>query len=603
MSDNISEKLRQLRSAMQEQQIAAYLIPSSDPHQSEYVAPHWQIRQWLSGFTGSAGMLVITADHAGLWTDSRYFLQAEQELANNPFVLHRQKVPHAPEHITWLADHLPAGAQVGLDGYLFSVDQVRHLERQLQEKKIKVLTDVDLISAGWPDRPPLPTSTVFAHELRYAGQSREDKLQQIREAMNATGADYYLLTTLDDIAWTLNLRAGDVDYNPVAIAYLLIGQERSVLFTDDSRITEELHNQLDQAGVDIQAYDRIVDHLRTLRSNSRIRIDESTISFRLFEAIPTAQRLPGDNIPRRLKACKNDTEIQHIRRVMVRDGVALLRVFRWLEKQLQQGEQVTEAEVAQRLHYARSQQDHYVGESFSAIVGYQANGAIVHYRPHPESSAVIRPEGILLVDSGGQYLDGTTDITRTIALGPPTDEQRRHFTLVLRGYIALETIQFPQGTSGGQLDVLARQYLWKQGLDYGHGTGHGVGFFLNVHEPPQGFAPSVTTSRGSSVFQAGMLTSNEPGFYLTGAYGIRIENLILCVQADTTDFGEFLAFEPLTLFPIDHRLIDPAMLSPAELRWLNNYHRKVFDQLSPYLTEAETDWLAVRCTGQIHLPD
>ncbi len=589
----VNERIAALRQAMRKYGIDAFLVPSSDPHQSEYVADHWKSREWLSGFTGSAGTLIVTTDHAGLWTDSRYFLQAEQQLADSEVELHKQQTPHAPEHVQWLADQLDAGSSVGCDGFLFSVRQIRHMEKHLRPHGIDLHYDLELIGDIWEERPPLPDDEIFEFDIRYAGKSRKEKLERIRERVHAREADQYLVTTLDDIAWTLNLRGHDVEYNPVFISYLMLRDSDALLFLDPDKVPDELAVLLAEDGVELRPYASILPYLESLEEDVDVLIDPASTNIRLFDAIPEEQRMEGENIPRKLKAIKNETEIDHIRRVMVKDGVALLKLYRWLEAILQ-SRSVTEFEVARQLDHFRRAQGNYHGESFSAIVGYKANGAIVHYRPDPETSASLQRDGLLLLDSGGQYEEGTTDITRTTALGESTEEQRRDYTLVLKGHIALATIQFPEGSSGAQLDPLARMYLWREGLNYGHGTGHGVGFFLNVHEPPQGFA-GMAGGRGSTPLQPGMLTSNEPGFYKDGEYGIRIENLVLCVKGPETDYGKFLKFETLTLFPIDLDLIETELLTKAEKQWLNSYHERVFEALSPYLNPEELGWLEQKC--------
>ncbi len=588
------EKINALRGEMASCGLDAYLIPSSDPHQSEYVAEHWKVREWLSGFTGSAGILIVTKDHAGLWTDSRYFLQAEQQLAGTCITLHKQRVAHAPEHVRWLAEQLPEGSTVGLNGYLFSVLQLRHLEKYLLPKAIEITVDLELVGDLWLDRPVLPVEPVFDFPVSYAGLSCKEKLAAIRDEMRDQGADYHLVTTLDDIAWTLNLRGGDVDYNPVFISYLLVGHSRSYLFINPDKVPANLRARLQEDGVELLRYAFIEDFLEELPVETRIWVDNRTTSIRLFNAIDEEQLISGPNIPRRLKALKNQTEIRHIRQAMLKDGVALVKLYRWLEAALT-SRAVTEYEVARQLEHFRSGQGDYFGESFPAIAGYNSNGAIVHYRPFPDKSAEIHSEGILLLDSGGQYINGTTDITRTVALGIPTDEQRRVFTLVLKGHIALASIRFPAGTTGAQLDTLARMFLWREGLNYGHGTGHGVGFFLNVHEPPQGFATSATTSRGTTAFEPGMFTSNEPGYYKTGEYGIRTENLVLCVEGPESSGERFLEFETLTLFPIDLELLDISLLTAMEKQWLNDYHQHVFEKLAPLLNPEEVSWLEQKC--------
>ncbi|GJM34366.1 MAG: Xaa-Pro aminopeptidase [Saprospiraceae bacterium] len=574
----------------------AYIVPSHDPHQSEYVADRWKSREWLSGFTGSAGLLVVTAQHAGLWTDSRYFTQAEQQLKGSSIVLHKQRIPHAPEHVSWLVDNLSKGATVGVDGNLFSVSQIRYLAKHFYEKEIDINHDFDLIEEIYKDRSGLPGAEVFEHKLEYAGRSREEKLALIREEMTKKALSFWLVTTLDDIAWVLNLRSADVNFNPLFISYLVIGEEISYLFIQKGKINKELEDELQTAGIFLKEYAEIEPFLQNLSPEKTIAIDPAATSIRLFNAIPEGRSHQEKNLIRQLKAIKTEHEVSHIRQAMVKDGVALTRLFRWLEGELRE-RAVSEVEVADKLAGFRSQQANYYGESFAAIVGYNANGAIVHYRPEPGKCAMIESKGILLLDSGGQYMDGTTDITRTIALGEPTATQKRHFTLVLKGNIALSMMKFPEGTSGAQLDGFARQYLWQEGLNFGHGTGHGVGYFLNVHEPPQGFATSAVTSRGATPFEPGMFTSNEPGYYEDGKYGIRIENLELCIKVEATDYGQFLAFETLTLFPIDRNLMDMALLTETEKQWLNDYHAKVFEQLSPKLEKEEVAWLAQKCAG------
>lgn len=590
--NSIDARLAQLRREMAESRLDAYIVPSQDPHQSEYVADYWKTRAWISGFTGSTGLAIITADHAGLWTDSRYFLQAEAELAGSEFVLHRLKVPYMPEHVDWLLETLPTGSTVGCDGSVFSVSQIQYLARQLDAKGIHLAHQEGLVGRIWEERPLLPRNEAFELEVAYAGQSRADKLALIRQGMN--GQPYYFVATLDDIAWALNIRGSDVEYNPVCISYLMIGQKKAHWFVHEQKVSPGLRNTLEQDGVQIHSYEVIESFLENLAGLQPVLYDPASTSIRLYELLDEEQWKKSKNLIRPLKAIKNETEIRYIRQAMRKDGVALLRLYRWLETELQY-RTVTEYELAQKLAGFRREQGNYFGESFAAIVGYGANGAIVHYKPEADTSAEIHPEGILLLDSGGQYLEGTTDITRTTALSGPTDEQRRHYTLVLKGNIGLSRAVFPEGTSGVQLDILARLHLWRAGLNYGHGTGHGVGFFLNVHEPPQGFTPNPRGERGETPFQPGMLTSNEPGFYKTGAYGIRIENLELCIEGPTTDEGRFFCFEPVTLFPIDLKLAEPAMLTEEEREWLNDYHQKVFQELAPMLTEEERKWLEARC--------
>lgn len=590
----INTRLTALRVAMKKRGIDAYIIPSSDPHQSEYVAEHWKSRTWITGFTGSAGIAVVTQQHAGLWTDSRYFIQAEEELKGSKFILHKQGVPHAPEHIEWLGQNLPKGAKVACDGALFSVGQIRKLAKDLYHQNIEIDTEQDLIAEVWKDRPSLPEAPIFAHKTNLAGRTRSEKLKDIRTKMNIEDADFHLITTLDDIAWVFNIRSNDIEFNPVAIAYAIIGQEIAYLFIDPNKVSKELKDAFREEGIFVKTYDSIADILRKLPPSKNILVDQKTISIRLYNAINEEQILKGENITAQLKAIKNPTEIKHIKAAMRKDGVALLKLYRWMEKEVPE-RVVSEYEVSEQLAQFRKEQGDYHGESFPAIVGYRSNGAIVHYRPLRNKSAVIKPEGILLLDSGGQYFNGTTDITRTTTFDEPTEEQKRNYTLVLQGHIAIANIKFPTGTKGAQLDTLARMHLWQYNLNYGHGTGHGVGYFLNVHEGPQSISPNVSIGRGTVAFEPGMLTSNEPGFYKTGSYGIRIENLVLCVKDVENEYGDFLKFETLTLFPIDVNLIDKNLLTANEIKWLNTYHEQVFAEISPLLDKEEKAWLKEKC--------
>ncbi len=574
---------------MEDHALGAYIVPSNDPHQSEYVANHWKLRAWLSGFTGSAGIVVITRNAAGLWTDSRYFLQAEEQLKDSGIQLHRLGNSRPPEHLYWLRDELPFNSRIGFDGQLFSMEQVRQIEHKLEEKDME-LVDVDLLSDLWLDRKPLPTDEVFELSTKAVGKSRHDKLMLVQQQLQERQIDFHLVTALDDIAWLFNLRGKDVDCNPVFYSYAVIGRNIAHLFVDFSKISDEIRANLKADGVFLKSYDLIEVFLNELTADRNILLDPATTSYRLYQALGKTDIEEGKPIIPALKSIRNEAEIVFLRQAMQKDGVALLRLYRLLEAELEKGT-ITECAIAEQLHAFREAQGDYFGESFPAIVGYASNGAIVHYRPEPDTCAEVKNENILLLDSGGQYLQGTTDITRTVALGEPTDEQRRNFTLVLKGMIALSDVRFPKDTAGIQLDALARQYLWQHGLNYGHGTGHGVGFFLNVHEPPQSISP---TPRGRALtkLQAGMVTSNEPGFYKDGEYGIRTENLILCVESEMAGFCHF---ETLTLFPIDTRLIDNKLLSATEKDWLNTYHQKVFDHLSPSLEQDEVEWLQIKC--------
>lgn len=589
----INNRLAALRLNMKAENIAAFIVPSSDPHQSEYLASHWQFRQWITGFTGSAGVFFITETHAGLSTDSRYFIQAEEELSTNEVVLHKQKIAHAPQVIPWLIEHLNTGDTIGIDPQLFSIAQINNYKKQLADTGLSLQFSSDLIKKTWVDRPSLPNDKIFDFDVSYAGSSRLEKINKIRAKMQEDRIDYHLITTLDDIAWIFNIRGSDIESNPVAMAYAVIGKDTALLFAEEEKFESSLLHQLHAEGISVRPYLSISSYLEVLGEQERVLLAPGKTNAYLYDSIKSAQIIRGDTISTAMKAIKHPVEVEHIKAAMLKDGVALTRLFRWLETTLQD-RSVKETEVATQLAQFRKEQGDYHGESFSAIVGYQGNGAIVHYRAQEATCADILPEGILLLDSGGQYLNGTTDITRTIALSPPTDIQKRDYTLVLKGHISLATLRFPHGTRGNQMEVLARRPLWQYGLNYGHGTGHGVGFFLNVHEGPQALSPA-NKGKAAEVFEAGMFTSNEPGFYKTGEYGIRIENLVLCVEDQETEFGKFLKFETLSLFPIDTTLIDFSLLTKEEVQWLNDYHAEVFEKLSPLLSQAESRWLQEKC--------
>lgn len=589
----INKRIAKLRLNMKAQNFDAFIIPSGDPHSSEYVAPHWQFRTWISGFTGSAGVVFITPDYAGLSTDSRYFLQAEEELASSEVVLHRQKIPHHPQVIPWLIKNLPSSTVVGIDPRLFSINQVNAFEKALREKGLQLGYSTDIIDLTWEDRPPLPAKSIFELSIEYTGQSRVEKIKLIQDEMKSQELQQHLISSLDDIAWVFNIRGYDVECNPVAIAFAVIELDKAILFIDERKVPESIQQKLQKESIEIRAYEQIETYLNALEQSSTILLSPAHTNSFLYQAIQSAQIKKGATISTLLKSKKNETEISNIQKAMLKDGVALTKLYRWLDKVLEE-RSVPETEVAEQLIEFRKAQGEYYGESFSAIVGYNGNGAIVHYRAKPETCAAIQREGILLLDSGGQYHCGTTDITRTIALGPITPEQKRNYTLVLKGHIAIAILRFPYGTSGNQIDILARKALWEDGLNYGHGTGHGVGAFLNVHEGPQSIS-SAKSGKAAQAFEPGMLTSNEPGFYKTNEYGIRIENLVLCVEDQQTAFGRFLRFETLTLFPIDKSLIDFPLLTKEEVDWLNNYHQNVEQQLSPLLNEEERAWLTEKC--------
>jgi Xaa-Pro aminopeptidase len=588
MNGTIPERLATLRTLMEKNELAAYIVPSADPHQSEYVASRWQRRVYISGFTGSAGTVALTLDAGGLWTDSRYFLQAETQLAGSGLELFRVGNTDVPELEDWLGAVLTEGAVVGADPWVFSVGAWDAMANKLKGHGVElVAVDIDLVEDVWGDDcPALPASTILAHPVEFAGVSVDEKLMSMAAALTEAGADAYLMAALDEIAWFFNLRGADVDFNPVFIAYALITREGATLFTEPSRLDPAAREGL-PASVAVAPYDGILDAIAGLEGK-KVWFDPALVNRRLGEALGEAGALAGRRKGPVMdwKGAKNPAEAAGIRAAHVRDGVAMVRFLRWLEEAVPAGGQ-TELSVEEKLLALRAEGERYVGPSFSAIVGYAGHGAIVHYRATEESCAEIRPEGILLVDSGGQYLDGTTDITRTLAMGPPTEQQRRAYTAVLRGHLRLGHARFAAGTDGYQLDILARSALWEEALDYGHGTGHGVGAYLCVHEGPF----SVSLRKNLTPLVPGNVLSNEPGFYETDGFGIRIENLILTVEDQENPYGRFLAFEALTLCPYDRRLIEKGMLTAKEIGWVDAYHATVRAALSPLLDGADLTWL------------
>ncbi|MDR0798754.1 MAG: aminopeptidase P family protein, partial [Dysgonamonadaceae bacterium] len=558
---------------------------------SEYTPAHWKTREWISGFTGSAGTIVITAGQAGLWTDSRYFLQATEQLQDSGIDLFKMGMPGTPTSREWLAGQLSTGDCIGIEGAVFPASEVLDWIRFFEKHQIHIRTDFAPYNILWKNRPEIPKHPVYLLPETLTGLSAQAKIEQTRLAMREKGANLTIIATLDTVAWLFNLRGNDVEYNPTAVCYAIISENEAVLFISSEKITKEVSDNLQKQGIQIADYSTIVDYVRqkTTSAETSLLITPAKLNYQLYEAInPQTACIETDVHPAdQLKSIKNETEIAGIRQAMQRDGVALVKFHRWLENALAAGETVTELDISTKLREYRSEQKQYAGESFETIAGYAEHGAIVHYGATQESNAVIQPQGILLIDSGAQYLDGTTDITRTIAAGPVSDAMKTDYTHVLKGHIALASARFPKGTKGIQLDVLARQFLWKNGTNYLHGTGHGVGHFLNVHEGPQ----SIRMEHNPTELQPGMVTSNEPGLYRAGAYGIRIENLLLTVPDQTTKFGEFYAFETLTLCPIDTKLIDTKLLNPEEKDWLNHYHQKVYQLLSPFLSIEENSWL------------
>lgn len=591
---NINQRLSDLREVMQREHLAAFIFPSTDPHQSEYVAEHWKGREWISGFDGSAGTAVVTMNAAALWTDSRYFLAAEEQLKGTEFQLMRLKIEGTPTIAEWIGRECGAGAEVGIDGWCSSVSDVKDLIANLRKQGgITLRTNFDPLKLIWRDRPTIPENPVEIYPLQYAGEATHDKIARIRQALRETHADGMLMAALDDIAWTLNLRGTDVHCSPVFVSYLLISTTDVTLFINKAKLSPEVVEYLKSESVAVAPYDEISKGLKDYFEYN-ILLDPNEVNYTLYKS--AVREIVEEESPvKRMKTVKNEREISGFRSAMLKDGIAMVKFLKWIdewkENSSMAGGQQTEISISERLEALRAEQPLYKGLSFDTIAGYQAHGAIVHYEATPETDIPLKPEGFLLLDSGAQYLDGTTDITRTIALGPLTEEQKRVYTLVLKGHIQIELCKFPSGASGTQLDILAREALWREGLNYLHGTGHGVGTFLNVHEGPH----QLRMEWKPAPLVAGMTLTDEPGIYLAGKFGVRIENTLLITPYKETEFGRFLQFEPLTLCPIDKSPIIADMLLPEELSWLNAYHQHVFVTLSPHLSPTETDWLRIAC--------
>ena len=586
MKQHIKERIRAFRTMLCANGLKAFIIPSTDPHLSEYVAPHWMSREWISGFTGSAGTVVILADKAGLWTDSRYFLQAENELEGSGITLYKEMLPETPSITEFLCQNLHPGESAGIDGKMFSVQQVEQMKEELAAHRLRIELAGDLLEEIWEDRPSIPDSPAFIYDIRYAGKSCGEKLSDIRAELKKKGIYALLLTALDEVAWTLNLRGSDVHCNPVVVSYLLITQENATLFISPEKVTPEVKAYLEEQKIGLQKYDEVETFLSSFHGEN-ILIDPRKTNYAVYSAInPQCSVVRGESPVALLKAVRNEQEIAGIHAAMQRDGIALVKFLKWLEEAVP-SEKETELSIDKKLHEFRAAQPLYMGESFDTIAGYKEHGAIVHYSATPESDAVLRPKGFLLLDSGAQYLDGTTDITRTIALGELTEEEKTDYTLILKGHIALAMAKFPAGTRGAQLDILARMPIWNYGMNFLHGTGHGVGHFLSVHEGPQ----SIRMNENPVTLQPGMVTSNEPGVYKAGSHGIRTENLTLVCKDKEGMFGEYYKFETITLCPICKKGIVKEMLTPEETEWLNDYHRTVYEKLSAGLTREEREWL------------
>lgn len=595
----IQERLAALRQQMKSAGVDACLIPTNDFHGSEYVGDYFKAREYISGFTGSAGTVVVMREQAGLWTDGRYFLQAEEQLAGTGITLYRMLEEGVPTVQEFLEQQMTPGQRLAFDGRMVSSAYARGLAARLKGRGVSILSSRDLVGEIWKDRPALSCEPVFELDVEYAGESRADKIHWIKLWMEQQKLDAFVISSLDDIAWLLNLRGGDVEYNPVFLSYLAVQSDRVVLFAQRESFSGELIGRLAQDGVSLCPYGDIYGYLGTLPAGTALGMDPQVVNFAMTQAIPSHVRGVYAANPTVLrKAVKNETEVRHEREAHIKDGVAVTKLIYWLKKEMREGNtSLTEISVSDRLEQFRQEGSHYLGQSFAPIAGYQEHGAIVHYEATPESASRLKPEGLLLLDTGGQYLEGTTDITRTICLGEDASpEEKKYYTAVLRGHLNLAAARFKQGCSGVALDYLARGPLWEMGCDYNHGTGHGVGYLLNVHEGPNAFRYRVVDRPGANPpLEPGMITSDEPGIYLTGRFGIRLENLIVCVAGEKNEYGQFLGFESLTMVPWDPDVIDVRQMTQRELELLNAYHRNVYETISPYLDDEQREWLEQTC--------
>ena len=589
MKTNIPERIAALREAMKQHKIDAYIIPTSDPHMSEYPADCWKYREWISGFTGSAGTVIITADKAGLWTDSRYFLQASTQLEGTGIELFKMMLPETPTIPEFLTHELKEGQTVGLNGETYSLADARSLEKALAEKEIKLNTNASLIDPIWKERPAIPEAPMFEMPIELSGKSTEDKLIDINKMLHKAGADCTILSALDEVAWTFNIRGTDVAYNPVVISYAFVSEKESVLFVNPKKIPAEIAEHLKKEGVTLADYGMLATFLSRLPERTRVFIDSKRTNVAIYNALPKSSILiEGISPANHLKSIKNETEIKGFRNAVLKDGIAMTKFYFWLEKMLKAGEKVTELSAAAKLTALRSEQPQYVMDSFACISSYGPHGAVVHYSPTPETDTELKTDSLYLLDSGAQYLDGTTDITRTIALcDEPSEQMKKDFTRALKGTIGIAKCKFPAGIRGCLIDAFARKALWDAGINYLHGTCHGIGHCLNVHEGPQ----SIRMEENPVILEPGMVMSDEPAMYRPGEYGIRTENMILIREDSETEFGKFLGFETLTLCYIDTKLVIPSMLSVREHAWLNKYHQMVYDLVSPHLNEEEKAWL------------
>ncbi|MBU5438479.1 aminopeptidase P family protein [Tissierella sp. MSJ-40] len=584
---NINERISNLRNLMKDRGITAYIVPTYDSHQSEYVADYYKARVWISGFTGSAGTVVVTDKEAILWADGRYFIQAEKELAGSEFKLFKMGIPGFPTYTEWLQEDLKEGDTLGFDGKIFPQSDVERLEKALKQKEIKFNGEYDLVGEIWTDRPPMPKSKAFIHEIKYTGKTGKEKVEEVRKEMRKLGADYFLLGSLDDIAWLYNIRGRDVANNPVVISYALISQDKAYLFVDKEKIDNEVEKFLKENGIEIHDYEKVIDYVKDIEKGSKVFLDPDRVNRWLYNGIPEECKIvEGMNITTKLKGNKNPVEVKNQKNAYIKDGVALVKFLHWLDKNVGNIE-ITEISAEEKLEEFRREQEGFIEPSFDTISAYKENAAMMHYKANAESNYVLKKEKMYLVDSGGQYLDGTTDVTRTVILGDITEEEKRDFTLTLKGHINLISARFLYGATGSNLDVLCRYPLWQEGIDYKCGTGHGVGFLLNVHEGPH----RIATVPNNVAFEKGMIVTIEPGVYKAGSHGIRIENVVVVDEDIKTDSGQFMKFETISFCPIDLEGVDVELLTDKERAWLNDYHKDVYNKISPYLNEEEKEWL------------
>lgn len=584
----INNRIEKLRSLMKEKDIFAYIIPSADYHQSEYVGEFFKGREFISGFTGSAGTVVITQEKAILWTDGRYFLQAEEELSTSCVELYKMGQENVPTTFEYIENEVPSGSKVGFDGRTISAAMGAILELNLAKKNITISYEDDLLNEIWEDRPSLSDAKAFLLDIKYSGEDFTSKIARVREWMRENNTTTHILTSLDDIAWLFNIRGGDIKYNPVVLSYAVITLDKAILFVDENKLNDEIKTSFGEEVVEIKNYFEIYEFVKTINKEEIVLIDSNKISYSILKNIPAGVKVVnGMNPSTKFKAQKNSVEIENTKKAHIRDGVAVTKFMYWLKNNIGKIE-ITELSAADKITELRREQGKFIEESFGTIAGYASNGAIIHYSVTKESNTTLKDRGLFLLDSGGQYFDGTTDITRTFALGELTKEEKYHFTTVARAMIRLSDVKFLHGVNGYYLDILARGILWNEGLNYNHGTGHGVGHVLNVHEGPNGFR---LDNKESAILEEGMITTNEPGFYKAGSHGIRLENEMLCVKGEKNEFGQFMEFEPITIAPIDLDAINVELMKEDEKAYLNEYHKMVFDTVSPFLTTEETNWL------------